>query len=66
MQWFLSSTDSNIVKYVRDSSGQGNYNQSSVTSTGKYQVNNIYDMAGNCWEWTIEGYSLYCRVLRRR
>ena len=66
MQWFLTSTNSNTVKYVRDSSGQGCYNQSLATSTGQYKVNNIYDMAGNCYEWTLEAYGTNHRVLRRR
>ena len=66
MQWFLSSKDSNTVKYVRDSSGQGVYGQSSATSTGQYKVNNIYDMAGNCWEWTLEALNTDGRVVRRR
>ena len=25
---------------------------------------NIYDLAGNCWEWTMEAYSTYYRILR--
>ena len=25
---------------------------------------NIYDLAGNCWEWTMEAYSTYYRVCR--
>ena len=28
--------------------------------------NNIYDLAGNCWEWTTESYSWSCRVSRGR
>ena len=33
-------------------------------STERNKANNIYDMAGNQWEWTLEGYGLYNR--RRR
>lgn len=62
MQWFLSSSDSDTVKYVRDSTGKGNYKgtqgSSNVAiptgSNASYKVNNIYDMAGNCSEWTLE------------
>ena len=25
---------------------------------------NIYDLAGNCWEWTMEAYNTYSRVTR--
>ena len=28
------------------------------------KTNNIYDMAGNVWEWTTEAYSTYSRVCR--
>lgn len=28
------------------------------------KTNNIYDMAGNVWEWTTEAYSTYSRVYR--
>lgn len=28
------------------------------------KTNNIYDMAGNVWEWTTEAYSTYVRVCR--
>ena len=43
--------------YVRDSFGKGHYSASSVTTTGSnsnYAVKNIYDMAGNVQEWTME------------
>ena len=40
MQWFLKSANSNTVKYVRDSRGQGNYSGAPAT-TGQYKVNNI-------------------------
>jgi len=66
MQWFLTSTNRDTVKYVRDSSGQGYYNQASVTSTGQYKVNNIYDMAGNCSEWNLEAFDTFSRIWRRR
>ena len=65
MQWFLSSANSNTVKYVKNSSGQGYYGHTSVASTGQYKVNNIYDMAGNCWEQDLEAISDEYRVLRR-
>ena len=47
-----------IQKALRsDSSGWGNYNSSGVILTGsneKYKKMNIYDLAGNVWEWTLE------------
>lgn len=35
------------------------------TGSAEYtKTNNIYDMAGNVWEWTTEAYSTYGRVCR--
>ena len=50
-----------------DSTGKGYYNQSSKTSTGSstnYAMKNIYDMAGNVVEWTMEACSTSYRVYR--
>ena len=55
--------------FVRDSTGKGYYNQSSPTVTGaseSYTVKNIYDLAGNCYEWTMESYDTNYRVIRGR
>jgi len=35
-------------------------------SANATKVNNIYDMAGNVWEWTMECYNTHYRNLRRR
>ena len=58
--------------YTYDSTGKGNYSgtQGSTDksiptgSNDTYAVNNIYDMAGNVHDWTIEAFSTDCRVLR--
>ena len=50
--------------YVRDSTGKGWYNQDDVTNTGYYQVKNIYDLAGNVNEWTMESSYTYSRIAR--
>ena len=55
--------------FVRDSSGKGWYEQSAPTTTGSnvnYAVKNIYDLGGNCWEWTMEAYDSDSRVSRGR
>ena len=43
--------------FVRDSTGKGYYGKLSPTVTGSsesYAVKNIYDLAGNVDEWTLE------------
>ena len=50
--------------YVRDSTDQGWYSQDDVTETGYYEIKNIYDLAGNVTEWTMESYDTNGRVLR--
>ena len=50
-----------------DSSSWGNYNSGSKIDTGSnstYEANGIFDLAGNCWEWTQEAYSTYYRIIR--
>lgn len=54
----------NTGKNIDDSTSYGNYQNSSdglnrVTETGsneRWKINNIYDMAGNAWEYTTEEY----------
>ena len=72
LRWFLESEDPEVVKYVTDSTGKGNYrgtngNQPIATgSVEEYSVNKIYDMAGNVNDWTLEAYDNEYRAYRRR
>ena len=61
--------------FVADSTGKGNYSEDvntnewkgKVTTTGAsddYEVNNIYDLAGNVFEWTMESRNTNYRVFR--
>ena len=61
--------------FVADSTGKGNYREDEntnswkgkVTTTGAsddYDVKNIYDLAGNVLEWTMESYYTDNRVIR--
>ena len=53
--------------YVRNSGGRGHYGANSPTTTGskpEYAEKNIYDMAGNAIEWTMEAYDTDIRVCR--
>ena len=69
MKWFLNC-GGQTATYVTDSTEKGNYLGSLLTngtgSVEEYSVNNIYDMAGNVWDWTLEANVTYSRVPRRR
>ena len=78
MDWITATKfQGDRSKVDEDSSSWGNYNDSSgdadVEGAGSKQntghseywkANNIYDLAGNCWEWTQEAYSNFRRILR--
>lgn len=77
VQWDATLTwiDPDYIGFAQNSTGKGNYNEDantnswkgSVVSTGAsedYKVNNIYDLAGNVCEWTMESYVTYGRVYR--
>ncbi len=52
---------------IVNSSDWGNYSSSSVQATGSseaWKANNIYDLAGNVLEWTIEACTTFSRVYR--
>ena len=73
VQWdaVMNFIDSNYVNgtaegYVKNSENQGNYT-GTIAKTGyqeTYAVKNIYDMAGNVIEWTMEAYYTANRVIR--
>ena len=54
--------------FVANSTGKGNYTGSLLPtgSNSEYAVKNIYDLAGNAYEWTMESYNANCRVDRGR
>ena len=77
VQWDATLTwiDLEYTGFAKKSIGKGNYNEDentngwkgNVASTGaskNYKVNNIYDMAGNVWEWTMEYSKAVYRVFR--
>ena len=57
-------------KVDTDSSSWGNYNSGNSAKAAGYsetwKANNIYDLAGNCWEWVQEASGTDTRVLRGR
>ena len=70
MSWidpaYKTSTCDTSSSYVANSTGKGNYTGEIATcgSSDNYRVKNIYDLAGNVEEWTMEADSTGCRVLR--
>ena len=77
VQWDAALTfiDPDYTGVAKDSTGKGNYNEDAninswkgnVTLTGAsedYKVNNIYDLAGNVYEWTMESNNSSNRVTR--
>ena len=76
MQW-LVDTGTKTEAEIINSSTWGNYNNSSgnaaISGAGSLQnsgysdywcANNVYDLAGNCYDWTQEAYNTNNRVLR--
>ena len=55
------------TSYIRNSTGKGNCGTGTLINTGSndnYKVKNIYDMAGNVNEWTMEAMPTAMRVDR--
>ena len=61
--------------YITNSVGMGNFgvdatgtkkDTKKAENTGYYGVKNIYDLAGNVYDWTLEAVDTFYRVLRRR
>lgn len=66
---FISTLGDNKVSSLDDSTSYGNYSGSTDYKTGRRNkciTNNIYDLAGNCWEWTQEAYDASSRASRGR
>ncbi len=67
MRWI--SKDDTLSQYLKESGEKGNYSSNKLLEGGTgsneaYQMKNIYDMAGNVSEWTMEASSTSSRVLR--
>ena len=72
MRWMQTSTNSEVANFPTNSEGKGNYkgtqgDTDKVIPTGSnsvYAVNNVYDMAGNVYDWTMEAYHNFRRFAR--
>lgn len=69
--------EGNLTSYIANSTRKGNYDEDenindwrgNPTVTGAsadYAEKNIYDLAGNYWEWTMESYNANVRTIRGR
>jgi len=61
LEWILHTRNKSVIEVIHDSSSWGNYSSDNtpnkIAMTGsskKYCVNNIFDLAGNVWQWTNE------------
>ena len=69
LDWLINTNNKTIAQITGNSKSWGNYSDSSFTATGtgslsktaafenNTNANNIYDLAGNVWEWTSENTS---------
>lgn len=76
MSWLVRSgakteeevnTDSRSWGNYSDSTGEATTNSGTKQNTGSseaWKANNIYDLAGNCYEWTQEAYDANSRIER--
>ena len=76
MAWLVATGDKSDYQVNENSADWGNYNNSTgeaATNSGSkqtagkneaWQANNIYDLAGNCREWTQEANNTDIRVAR--
>ena len=73
LQWLIDSGCKTEAEVARDSTGWGNYSNDTFSdgARGGYsgvweetKANNIYDLAGNNWEWTQERYGSGDYVMR--
>ena len=75
MRWMKDESNLTSGKYIQDSTGMGWYNDNYASGNPNHQtgielgdeknkVKNIYDLAGNVWEWTMEASNTNNRVGR--
>ena len=65
LRWMQTSSNSEVANFPTNSTGKENYSGTQgdtntlipTESNSGYSVNNIYDMAGNVFDWTIEASS---------
>ena len=73
MSWLIETGEKTEEEINIDSTSWGNYEidgidgEKQVTGYNEaWKANNIYDLAGNCWEWTQETNDINYRIVRSR
>lgn len=69
MEWIIRSGGKTNAEVNSNSTSWGYYSSSGKIETGSNQtciVNNIYDLAGNCSEWTQEAIDIGKRIYKGR
>ena len=73
MNWLIETGEKTDKQINEDSSNWGNYEKDGVDgikqvsgSSEEWKANNIYDLAGNCREWTQEAQNTNIRTFRGR
>ena len=73
LMWLVESGNKSIAEICDDSTSWGNYWNNLESGAGSrrptgysetWKANNIYDLAGNVYEWTLEACLTYGRVYR--
>lgn len=67
LRWMTTSEDEIVSKITIHSENRGNYEEYYVNPTGskeEYKINNIYDMAGNVYDRTMECLGYNSRINR--
>ena len=72
LRWFQTSKEEGVKNFPTNCEGKANYkgtqgDEDILIPTGTnndYRVNNIYDMAGNANDWTMEADTIYYRTFR--
>ena len=73
LMWLVESKSKSIAEICDDSTSWGNYRNNSEPGAGSrrptgysetWKANNIYDLAGNVWDWTLEVSNTLSRAAR--
>ena len=67
LMWLIETGSKTKEQIADDSTSWGNYNNATLIPTGNTEytkANNIYDLAGNVYDWTMEASSTDGRVYR--